>query len=64
MNGQGKVGDVDLLGNIANGIAGNTICALGEAAAWPMMGFLTKYRSEFLAREVIGKSKSDKGEAA
>ena len=63
-NGQGKEGDVDLLGNIANGIAGNTICALGEAAAWPMMGFLTKFRSEFLAKEVVAKSGSGKGEAA
>lgn len=49
--GQGKPGDTDLLCSIANGIAGNSICALGEAAAWPMMGFVTKFRSEFLAKE-------------
>ncbi len=49
-DGQGKVGDVELLGSIAHGIAGNSICALGEAAAWPMMGFLTKFRAEFLAK--------------
>lgn len=48
--GNGKAGDTELLGQIANGIAGNTICALGEAAAWPMMGFLTKFRSDFEAR--------------
>ena len=57
--GKGKEGDVELLGKIANGIAGNTICALGEAAAWPMMGFLTKFRSEFEAKCTIKK-----GEAA
>jgi len=45
--GEGRVGDVELLANIAGGIAGNTICPLGEAAAWPMLGFLTKFRSEF-----------------
>jgi NADH-quinone oxidoreductase subunit F len=49
-DGDGKPGDVELLGNVANGIAGNTICALGEAAAWPMMGFLTKFRSDFEAK--------------
>ena len=47
--GQGKPGDVDLLSSIAHGIAGNTICALGDAAAWPMLGFLTKFRGEFEA---------------
>jgi len=35
---------------VANGIAGNSICALGEAAAWPMLGFLTKFRCDFEAR--------------
>jgi NADH-quinone oxidoreductase subunit F len=48
--GQGKPGDVDLLATIAHGIAGNTICALGDAAAWPMLGFLTKWRPEFEAK--------------
>jgi NADH-quinone oxidoreductase subunit F len=48
--GEGKVGDVELLSSIAHGIAGNTICALGDAAAWPMLGFLTKWRSEFEAK--------------
>jgi NADH-quinone oxidoreductase subunit F len=48
--GQGKPGDDDLLATIAHGIAGNSICALGEAAAWPMMGFLTKFREDFRAK--------------
>ena len=49
-DGNGKPGDLELLGTIAHGIAGNTICALGDAAAWPAMGFLTKYWSEFEAK--------------
>jgi len=49
-DGHGKPGDVDLLATIAHGIAGNTICALGDAAAWPMLGFLTKWRPEFEAK--------------
>src|SRR6478609_9612720 len=48
--GEGRPGDVDLCASIAHGIAGNTICPLGEAAAWPMLGFLTKFRGEFEAR--------------
>ena len=45
--GEGTPGDVDLLADIAESIAGNTICPLGDAAAWPMLGFLTKFRREF-----------------
>jgi NADH-quinone oxidoreductase subunit F len=58
-NGEGRPGDVDLMANIAVGIAGNTICPLGEAAAWPMLGFLTKFRADFEA-----KVKASKAEAA
>jgi len=34
-DGNGKPDDIDLLASIAHGIAGNTICALDDAAAWP-----------------------------
>ncbi len=60
--GDGQEGDIDLMANIANGIAGNTICALGEATAWPMLGFLTKFRPDFEAR--IKGSRVAKVEAA
>ena len=59
-DGHGKAGVVDLLASIAHGIAGNTICALGDAAAWPMLGFLTKFRSEFEAKVAAAQ----KGKAA
>jgi NADH-quinone oxidoreductase subunit F len=49
-DGDGRPGDVDLLASVAVGIAGNTICPLGEAAAWPMLGFLTKFRADFEAK--------------
>jgi NADH-quinone oxidoreductase subunit F len=48
--GNGKPDDLELLASIAHGIAGNTICALGDAAAWPMLGFLTKFRADFEAK--------------
>jgi NADH-quinone oxidoreductase subunit F len=49
-DGNGKPTDIDLMATIAHGIAGNTICALGDAAAWPMLGFLTKFRADFVAK--------------
>jgi NADH-quinone oxidoreductase subunit F len=48
--GEGRPDDLELLASIAHGIAGNTICALGDAAAWPMLGFLTKFRADFEAK--------------
>ncbi len=38
--GQGKMSDLDLLVQVANQIEGHTICALGDAAAWPVQSFL------------------------
>jgi len=56
--GEGLPGDVELLGTIATGIAGNTICPLGEAAAWPMLAFLTKYRPDFEAKLASSRRRS------
>jgi NADH-quinone oxidoreductase subunit F len=36
-----------LLLDVANRIEGHTICALGDAAAWPVQSFLKHYRHEF-----------------
>jgi NADH-quinone oxidoreductase subunit F len=49
-DGAGKKGDLELAESIAAGIAGNTICPLGDAAAWPMLAFATKFRGEFERR--------------
>ena len=54
-NGQGADGDVDLLASVADNIEGNTICALGEAAAWPVQSFVKKFRDEFQAHVDAGK---------
>jgi NADH-quinone oxidoreductase subunit F len=54
--GHGSPEDLDILISVASSIApfpplglGNTICALGDAAALPVHSFVTKFRSEFLA---------------
>ncbi len=46
-NGDATSKDLDLLISIANNIEGNTICALGDAAAWPVRGFILKFRDDF-----------------
>jgi NADH-quinone oxidoreductase subunit F len=40
-------GDVEKLVNVADMIEGRTICALGEAAAWPVQSFVKHFRPEF-----------------
>jgi len=45
--GNGSAADLDLLDNVASNIEGNTICALGDAAAMPVRSFLKHYRDEF-----------------
>ena len=47
IEGQGKHEDLDKLVDVANKIEGRTICALGDAAAWPVQGMLKHYRNEF-----------------
>ena len=45
--GQGRREDVDMLVSVANNIEGHTICALGDAAAWPVQSFIRHFRHEF-----------------
>jgi NADH-quinone oxidoreductase subunit F len=46
-DGLGTSDDLDLLINVANNIEGNTICALGDAAAWPVKFMIQRFRDEF-----------------
>ena len=47
MEGQGREDDLDKLLDVANKIEGHTICALGDAAAWPVQSFLKHFHHEF-----------------
>src|SRR5690625_642 len=47
MTGEGRMEDLDVLGSVTTQIEGHTICAFGEAAAWPVQGFLRHFREEF-----------------
>jgi len=46
-HGRGRMSDIDLLVRIANNIEGNTICPLGDAAAWPVASAIRHFRREF-----------------
>jgi NADH-quinone oxidoreductase subunit F len=45
--GKGKMSDIDLLWEIQSKIEGNTICPLGDAAAWPVAAAIRHFRDEF-----------------
>ena len=48
-HGEGKMSDIDLLARISKNIEGNTICPLGDAAAWPVASAIRHFRDEFEA---------------
>lgn len=45
--GHGKLSDLDLLVDVSKQIEGNTICPLGDAAAWPVASAVRHFREEF-----------------
>jgi NADH-quinone oxidoreductase subunit F len=47
--GTGTLADLETLDNVAQGMMGNTICVLSDAAAMPVQSFLKKFRDEFEA---------------
>jgi NADH-quinone oxidoreductase subunit F len=47
--GRGSEGDLELLLNVCDRILGKSLCALGDFAAWPVAGYINKFRDEFQA---------------
>ncbi|MDH3899907.1 MAG: SLBB domain-containing protein, partial [Gammaproteobacteria bacterium] len=67
--GQGRPEDLDLLESAAGQIEGRTICAFGDAAAWPVQSFLKHFREEFeyhITHKccMVGDAAASEGEAA
>ncbi len=56
VDGQGTVEDLHRLKAVAGQIEGHTICAFGEAAAWPVQGFLRQFWNEFEYYVANGRS--------
>ena len=59
LHGGGVEQDTDTLKSVADNIAGRTICAFGEACAWPTQSFIAKFRDEFAA--TAGKKGNENG---
>jgi NADH-quinone oxidoreductase subunit F len=58
VRGECRLEDIDLLQDVTKEIEGHTICALGDAAAWPVQGLIRHFRPE-LERRI-----REQGEAA
>jgi NADH-quinone oxidoreductase subunit F len=50
VKGQANVEEIDMLFEVTKQIEGHTICALGDAAAWPVQGLIRHFRPEMEAR--------------
>ena len=47
LDGRGRAEDLALLDDVSRKIEGHTICAFGDAAAWPVQSFIKHFRPEF-----------------
>jgi NADH-quinone oxidoreductase subunit F len=47
LHGEGRPGDLELLDSVGNNMAGRTICALADAAVFPVRSFTKHFRNEF-----------------
>ncbi len=61
VRGEAAVAEIDLLYEVTKQVEGHTICALGDAAAWPIQGLIRHFRDE-IERRIVGHSIA--GEAA
>jgi NADH-quinone oxidoreductase subunit F len=59
-HGKGSMDDIDLLWDIQRNIEGNTICPLGDAAAWPVASAIRHFRHEFEYHAQFPESVFDK----
>ena len=50
VRGEAEVGEIDMLLDVSYEIEGHTICALGDAAAWPVQGLIRHFRPELERR--------------
>jgi NADH-quinone oxidoreductase subunit F len=56
-NGEAEPQDIDTLLDVASQVEGHTICALGDAAAWPIQGLFRHFRPEIEARILSYRSR-------
>ena len=57
VTGQASLDEIDMLIEITKQVEGHTICALGDAAAWPIQGLIRHFRNEVEDRIMTFSSK-------
>lgn len=50
VEGNAEIEEIDELWDLTKQIEGHTICALGDAAAWPIQGLIRHFRDEIESR--------------
>src|ERR1700685_3472766 len=63
VKGDAKSAEIDLLQEVSKEIEGHTICALGDAAAWPIQGLIRHFRAE-IERRIAARAGKIAQEAA
>ena len=58
VNGEADIEEIDLLDHVTRQVEGHTICALGDAAAWPVQGLIRHFRPEIEQRINDAKKQS------
>ena len=53
---EAKIEEIDMLFSVTKQVEGHTICALGDAAAWPIQGLIRNFRNEIEDRIKAQKS--------
>jgi len=56
VRGEAEVEEIDMLFDVTKQVEGHTICALGDAAAWPIQGLIRNFRDEIEDRIKAQKS--------
>ncbi len=58
VQGRAEIGEIDTLEQVTRQVEGHTICALGDAAAWPIQGLIRHFRPEMEARITAYKARA------
>jgi NADH-quinone oxidoreductase subunit F len=64
VEGRAEPDEIDTLEQVTKQVEGHTICALGDAAAWPIQGLIRHFRPVMLERIQAYKSRGSARMAA
>jgi len=62
VKGEAEVEEIDLLLDVTREVEGHTICALGDAAAWPIQGLMRHFRGDVESRILDRKTRRSAAE--